>query len=66
MTAREFLEKMKDGTFDKPPFAELCGCGCGKPLAPGLDGERQIMGGKVVNADCYWDKLGDLVEEHLI
>lgn len=41
---------------------KLCSCGCGRPLEPRIDGERQKIDGKEVNADCYFKSLGEVVE----
>lgn len=43
---------------------KLCGCGCGQLLEPRVDGERQKLGGKEVNEDCYFRIAGEVVERH--
>ena len=51
------------GRFDK----KLCGCGCGEPLEPRVDGERYTIGdGVEVNSDCYFDTLGTELDNHPI
>lgn len=50
------------GRFEK----KLCGCGCGEPLEPRVDGERQKLGGKEVNTDCYWDSFGKELDQYPI
>ena len=62
MTGKEFLERMKTNDFPQV----LCGCGCGKPLEPRVDGERQKIGGKEVNDDCYYDSLSEVIEKYPI
>ncbi len=63
MNLREFRAKMRAGEFKK----KLCGCGCGEELEPRFDGgEHHTMGGVEVNSDCYFEKLGEVVEAHPI
>ncbi len=62
MTAREFLRRMEANEFP----SEVCGCGCGQPLGPRVDGVRVMISGKEVNDDCYFEKLGEFVERHPI
>ena len=40
------------------PRRKLCGCGCGKPLDPRVDGERPKIDGREVREDCYYDSFG--------
>ena len=46
------------------PPKKLCGCGCGKPLEPRVDGERHQIDSKEVNSDCYFSDLGDVLEKY--
>ena len=55
MTAKEFLLQKVE--------PRLCGCGCGDKLEPRIDGERQKIDGVEVNSDCYFSKLGEVVEK---
>jgi hypothetical protein len=58
MKAKEFLaEEAKE---------KLCSCGCEKPLEPRIDGMRQTINGKEVNADCYFATISPILEKHLI
>lgn len=45
---------------------KLCGCGCGKPLEPRVDGDRLQIDGREVNPDCYYDRFGDELEKYPI
>lgn len=64
-TLKEFLE-------DPPPHTvELCGCEkCGKPLEMNDPlgprwmkiNEKRVL----VNEDCYFEKIGDFIDEHPI
>jgi hypothetical protein len=47
---------------DRPDQPKLCGCGCGKPLDPRVDGERPQVGGKEVTEDCYYAAFGDEID----
>ena len=42
---------------------KLCGCGCGEPLEPRIDGVRHTLDGKEVTDDCYFEHLGEIVEK---
>jgi|SRR3989344_4014293 len=44
----------------------LCGCGCGKPLEPDVDGRPYTIDGKVVNSDCWFEQWGEELEKHPI
>ena len=52
-------------TYGRAP-KKLCGCGCGKPLEPRVDGERHTIGGVEVNSDCYYDSFGEEIEKYPI
>ena len=45
---------------------KLCGCGCGEPLEPNVDGRPYTIGGKVVNSDCWFEQFGEEIEKHPI
>ena len=49
-----------------PRELKLCGCGCGEPLEPRIDGKRHSLDGKEVNDDCYFEHLGKGIDEHPI
>lgn len=55
-----------------PPAAkvELCGCGCGDRLEKNdpLGPRPMTINGKkvIVNEDCYFDKISELIDEHPI
>jgi len=63
MSVTEFLNR-------EPAPAELCGCGCGKPLEMNDPlgphwmkiGETRVL----VNEDCYFEKIGKFIDEHPI
>jgi len=59
LTAEETAAVRKHGLFEK----RLCGCGCGEPLEPRVDGERHKIGDKEVNSDCYFDAFGKELED---
>lgn len=59
---KEFLEQVE--ADKKNP--RRCGCGCGEPLEPRVDGERHQMDGKEVNSDCYYEAFGKEIDEHPI
>lgn len=46
-------------------FLKLCGCGCGKPLEPRVDGERSTVAGREVNPGC-WDQAAKKLERYPI
>ena len=48
------------------PQQKLCGCECGKPLDPGVDGERPKIGGKEVREDCYYGSFGKEIDDYPI
>jgi hypothetical protein len=48
------------------PRQKLCSCGCGEPLDPRVDGERQKIGGREVREDCYYASFGDWIDDHPI
>jgi hypothetical protein len=58
ISARDFILSLH-----KQIVVKYCSCGCGKPLEPRVDGQRHAMGGQYVNADCYFDSLGGILEE---
>jgi len=67
LSAKEFFERESQRKLENSP-ATLCGCGCGKPLVPQDGTKHMIVVGKEVevNEDCYWEKLGELVEAYPI
>jgi len=47
----------------KKNMVRRCGCGCGEPLEPRVDGERHRIEGKgEVNSDCYYREFGNALE----
>ena len=65
MTLEEFLARFKAGYIPSsdPSICELCTL----PIT-GIEDkmEPQFYSGKWVHADCYFDKLSDLIEEYPI
>lgn len=63
-TLREYLAN--------PPasYVEICGCGCGKPLEKNDPlGPRWVGTGdnrKLINEDCYFEKMSDEIDNHPI
>ncbi len=49
-----------------PREQKLCGCGCGEPLEPALDGGRHTIGGLEVNDDCYFEQFSAEIDRHPI
>jgi hypothetical protein len=73
MNSSEFLAKFKTDpkklerelSGNRP--TQLCGCGkCADELEPRNGEERPRIDGKEVNADCYYEALGDLLEQYPI
>ncbi len=63
LNAEDMRVYLKHGLLEP----KKCGCGCGEPLEPRVDGERhQIKGLGEVNTGCYFDSLGNEFEEHPI
>ena len=65
--AQTLAEYMKN---PPSPTAVLCGCGCGKPLEKndplgpywvGTDENR-----KLINEDCFFEKMSDEIDKHPI
>ncbi|MEK7134146.1 MAG: hypothetical protein AAB819_00225 [Patescibacteria group bacterium] len=56
---------LKDAA-DLPPRKKVCGCGCGNPLEPRVDGKRPTINGAEVNQDCYYGDISDVLEKHPI
>lgn len=53
-----------------PATVELCGCGCGKPLekndplGPYWVGKGENR--KLINEDCFFEKMGEEIDKHPI
>lgn len=64
LTAYE--QALLDGKSPEELGATLCGCGCGQPLEPRIDGVRHTLGGREVNDDCYFEQMGMGIDAHSI